>query len=89
LQKSFKGDFETEVSLIWKYLSASGRWSKSLWGVVMGMIFSAIGASILGSCGFKDGGKGFGEMGRIGLAWSILGLPGNLILLNYLVFKAI
>jgi len=62
LQKSVRGDFETEVSFIWKSLFASGRWSKSLWGVVMGMPFNAIGASILGSYGFKDRAKGFREI---------------------------
>jgi len=34
-------------------------WSKSLWGVIMDMIFNAIWAFVLGSCGFKDRGKGF------------------------------
>jgi len=56
-----------------------GRWSKALWGVLTGMTFKAIWASILVSCGFKDGGQIIpGKYGKIRLSQSNLGLLDNL-----------
>ena len=55
----------------------------------MGITFSVIGASILGSCGFKDGVNGFK---RIGNNWSVSEYFRTTRwrnLLNYLVFKEI
>ena len=41
------------VSFIWKSLLAKGRWSRSKWGMEMGLTSIAIGAAIPSSYGFE------------------------------------
>jgi len=65
------------MSLILKSLFANERWSKSLWGVEICRIFNATGATILGSCGFKDEGESFsvklGEISSVRNGLELLG----------------